>query len=30
VIAPLLDSPYWREDDLILRGLAVIASAAEA
>ena len=28
VIAPLLDSPYRREDDLILRGLAVIASAA--
>ncbi|HWW19754.1 MAG TPA: type III pantothenate kinase [Steroidobacteraceae bacterium] len=28
VIAPLLDSPYWREDDLILRGLAVIASTA--
>jgi type III pantothenate kinase len=26
VIAPLLDSPYRREDDLILRGLAVIAS----
>jgi type III pantothenate kinase len=25
-IAPLLDSPYRREDDLILRGLAVIAS----
>jgi type III pantothenate kinase len=29
-IAPLLDSPYRREDDLILRGLAVIASAATA
>jgi type III pantothenate kinase len=28
VIAPLLDSPYRREDDLILRGLAVIASTA--
>jgi type III pantothenate kinase len=27
-IAPLLDSPYRREDDLILRGLAVIAAAA--
>jgi type III pantothenate kinase len=27
-IAPLLDSPYRREDDLILRGLAVIACAA--
>jgi type III pantothenate kinase len=30
VIAPLLDSPYRREDDLVLRGLAVIASAALA
>jgi type III pantothenate kinase len=28
VIAPLLDSPYRREDDLILRGLAVIATSA--
>jgi type III pantothenate kinase len=28
VIAPLLDSPYRREDDLILRGLAVIATTA--
>ena len=27
-IAPLLDSPYRREDDLILRGLAVIASSS--
>jgi type III pantothenate kinase len=27
VIAPLLDSPYRREDDLVLRGLAVIARA---
>jgi type III pantothenate kinase len=30
VIAPLLDSPYRREDDLVLRGLAVIASANAA
>jgi type III pantothenate kinase len=30
VITPLLDSPYRREDDLILRGLAVIASTAKA
>jgi type III pantothenate kinase len=30
VIAPLLDSPYRREDDLILRGLAVIATTAAA
>jgi type III pantothenate kinase len=30
VIAPLLDSPYRREDDLVLRGLAVIASATAA
>jgi type III pantothenate kinase len=29
-IAPLLDSPYRREDDLILRGLAVIASSSVA
>jgi type III pantothenate kinase len=29
-VAPLLDSPYQREDDLILRGLAVIASTATA
>jgi type III pantothenate kinase len=30
VIAPLLESPYRREDDLVLRGLAAIASATTA
>jgi type III pantothenate kinase len=30
VITPLLHSPFHREDDLVLRGLAVIASTADA
>jgi pantothenate kinase type III len=29
-ITPLLHSPFRREDDLVLRGLAVIASTADA
>jgi hypothetical protein len=28
-ITPLLHSPFRREDDLVLRGLAAIASTAE-
>ena len=29
-ITPLLTSRYWREDDLVLRGLAVLANGAHA
>lgn len=29
-ITPLLHSGYWREDDLVLRGLAVLATDAQA
>jgi pantothenate kinase type III len=29
-IIPLLHGRYWREDDLVLRGLAVLATGAQA